>query len=56
MDETLKEFKAAERALSKASEYGLEIEVFVFALKYMKENPSLTIEEAIAAGYEEWIK
>lgn len=55
-DEILKEFRAVEIALKEAINEGLEVEVVVFALKVMKENPSLSIEEAIFAGYEEWIK
>lgn len=55
-DEILKEFRAVEFALKEAINDGLEVEVVVFALKAMKENPSLTIEEAILVGYDEWIK
>ena len=55
-DEILKEFRAVEFALKEAINDGLEVEVVVFALKAMKENPSLSIEEAINIGYEEWIK
>ncbi len=43
-------------ALSKATEQGLETEVVTWALKYMKDNPNLTISEAITLGYNEWIK
>ena len=42
--------------LKNASEHGMEVEVVMYALKYMKENPLLTIEEAITLGYNEWIK
>ena len=52
----LDEFDAVKNALKDASEYGLEVEVVVFALKYMKENPRLTIEEAIGLGFDEWVK
>lgn len=55
-DEILKEFKAVELVLKESINYGLEVEVVVFALKAIKENPSLSIEEAINIGYEEWIK
>lgn len=43
-------------ALSDAKEYGLQTEVVWSALKSMKENPNLTIEEAITNGFSEWIK
>ena len=56
MEEILKEFRAVRLTLGEAIEAGLEVEVVVFALKAMKENPSLTIEEAILIGYDEWVK
>ena len=34
----------------------LEVEVVTFALKAMKENPELSIAEAITIGAEEWLK
>ena len=52
----LEEFEAVKNAIKGASEYGLEVEVIVFALKYMKENPRLTVKEAISLGYEDWVK
>lgn len=36
--------------------FGLEQEVIYWALKEMKENPSLTIGEAILHGFNEWDK
>ncbi len=36
--------------------YPLLPEVVTWALKHMKEDPSITISEAIVAGYKEWIK
>ena len=35
---------------------GLETEVVTWALIYMKNNPSLSISEAITMGYYEWVK
>jgi hypothetical protein len=52
----LEELKAAHYALVNAKEYDLEAEVFVWSLIYLKENPDLTIEEAIEKGHSEWIK
>ena len=43
-------------ALANAYQMSLEVEVVTWALKYMKENPNLTIDEAITMGYSEWIK
>jgi hypothetical protein len=48
--------KSVGLALEDAKESGLETEVVVWALKYMKENPKLTISEAIFLGYCEWVK
>lgn len=48
--------KIVDRVIKNASGYGLEAEVVAFALKCMKENPQLSIVEAIIEGYEEWVK
>lgn len=42
--------------LEEAKEHGLTVEVVTWALKFMKENPLLSIEEAINMGVNEWIK
>jgi hypothetical protein len=34
--------------------YGLVEEVIVYSLRAMKENPELTIEQALEAGCYEW--
>lgn len=52
----LEELKIIGNAIKNASGYGLEAEVVTFALKSMKENPQLSIVEAMIVGYEEWIK
>lgn len=39
-----------------SDEYGLTTEVVYSALQYMKEDPTLSIEEAITHGYNEWVK
>ena len=51
-----KEITTVSYLLTLANTYKLEAEIVTFALKYMKEDPSLTIEEAMSMGYEEWIK
>ena len=43
-------------ALHDARQVGLETEVVTWALMYMKNNPSLSISEAITMGYYEWVK
>jgi hypothetical protein len=39
-----------------AGKYGLVSEVVYFALRYMKNNPEASIEDAMNYGYSEWIK
>ena len=39
-----------------AGRYGLVAEVVYFALKYMKDNPESSIEDAMNYGYYEWVK
>lgn len=43
-------------ALQEAKVEGLETEVVVFALQYLKDNPKGTIRQAIQHGLDEWIK
>jgi hypothetical protein len=52
----LEELTVAESILQVASKDGLEPEIFVFAVKAMKENPNLSIIEAMYQGFDEWIK
>jgi hypothetical protein len=44
----------AEDMISKSDKYGITPEVVVYSLKHMKENPGLTIEEALLMAYNEW--
>jgi hypothetical protein len=50
------EIKIIGNVIKQSSGFGLEAEVVAFALEYMKQNPTLSIVEAILYGYEEWIK
>jgi hypothetical protein len=50
------EMDAVATALEQSREEGLEVEVVTWALRYMKNDPSLTISEAITMGYYEWVK
>ena len=47
---------AVSEGLQIASNYRLEVEVITFALYAMRNNPNITIEEAMIAGVEEWVK
>ena len=42
--------------LTHASEHGLDVEVVISALKAMKDDPNLTLQEAMHVGFFEWIK
>lgn len=42
--------------LDHAAEQGLQAEVVMFALKYMKEDDTLKINEAMSLGFHEWMK
>lgn len=42
--------------LDQALNHGFEVEVIYFALKYMKENPTVSPVEAFATGLTEWVK
>ena len=56
MSKSLDEFEAIQMALKGAAEFNLEVEVVWYALKYMKENSRLSIEEAINKSFDEWVK
>jgi hypothetical protein len=43
-----------EHVLRDAHDLKVETLVVTWALKHMKENPKLTISDAIILGYEEW--
>lgn len=51
-----KQLDSVAETLKFASEYGLECEVILFALLAMKDNPLLSIDEALIIGESEWIK
>jgi hypothetical protein len=52
----IEELNVADSVIRQAFSDNLAAEVFVFAMKAMKENPNLSISEAIYMGYDEWIK
>ncbi len=56
MDSTRSSLNLIDSLLTDAQKYRLEAEVVYWALKYMQENPTLTIDDAIIMGYEEWIR
>lgn len=42
--------------LERAHKQHVEVEVVTWALRYMKNDPTLTISEAITMGYYEWVR
>jgi|APCry1669189241_1035207.scaffolds.fasta_scaffold166620_1 hypothetical protein len=54
--EIIEELQTVKNLLLKSSEYGMQSEVVTWALQNMKENPNLSIGDAMEIGYSEWIK
>lgn len=50
------EMNIVQTALKESEDWGLHTEIVTWALKYMKDDPSLTIGQAITMGYLEWMK
>lgn len=48
--------RTAELILEEARQFGVEAEVMTWAVIYMKEDPTMTVEEALICGSNEWIK
>ena len=55
-EKAIKELSYVDHLLKLAEYHNLEAEIVVSALWAMKEDSLLSIEEAMALGYEEWIK
>ncbi len=49
------ELDYVEQILAEARELHLEAEVVTTALNSMKENPRMSVEDAITIGYHDWI-
>ena len=52
----MKDLEIVDFYLTKAEDCGLQVEFVTFALKYMKEDPGMTIKEACKRSFEEWVK
>lgn len=52
----MKDLDIVHTFISEADKYGLVSEVVLFALKYIKDNPDSSIEDAMNHGYWEWCK
>jgi hypothetical protein len=55
-DEPSNELKYIENVLKWSQEYNMVPEVIWSALQAMKQDPSISIQEAMYHGYNEWIK
>ena len=53
---TTEDLNAIHFYLHEAHQHGLQAEVVTYALKFMKDDPTLTVQAAIALGASEWIK
>lgn len=56
MNTDKEQMQAIDQMLDSVLEFGVEVEVVYFALKYMKEHPEATPAEAFALGVAEWIR
>jgi len=52
----LEEMDTVSMALTNATHLNLEVEIVTYAIQNMKDNPNLTIGEAITMAYFEWAK
>lgn len=50
------DFDTVKELLLDAIKNGLDVEVVGYALNEMKQNPTLTVAEAMNIGYNEWVK
>ena len=49
-------FTVIDQLLQSSRKQGLLVEVVTWSLKEMKNNPRLSIEEALNIGFFEWVK
>jgi len=56
MDVFIEEMNLVQGMLLEAASYGLQSEVVTYALKYMKEDPTLSLSMAMKYGFDEWVK
>jgi hypothetical protein len=54
VEEFHRSFEVVDHILEESNDFGVTTIVVTLALKYMKENPSITISDAIILGYENW--
>lgn len=50
------EMRAVEDYLVSSSHYKLDVETVTWSLMAMRANPQLTVSQAMAIGYYEWVK
>ena len=52
----MKDLEIIKEVLKESAIHGLQIEVVYSALKFMKQQPELTISEAIQFALNDWVK
>ena len=56
MEDLVKHIDDVRTTMDVASEYDLQVEVMTYVLLCLKEDNSISIEDALAMGLNEWIK
>jgi hypothetical protein len=56
MEDLVKYIDDVKTTIDVASEYDLQVEVITYALLCLKEDNTLSIEDALSMGLNEWIK
>lgn len=56
MNTDKEQMEVIDHMLDSAMQFGLEVEVIYWSLKYIKENPNVTPAEAFALGITEWVR
>lgn len=56
MNTDKEQMEAIDHMLDSAMQFGLEVEVIYWSLKYIKDNPNVSPAEAFALGITEWVK
>lgn len=54
--ELVRDMDIVSRCIQEANTYGLATEVVTWAMKYIKENPKMSIGRAMLMGLNEWVK
>lgn len=53
--QTQLEMEACTNVLKMAKEEGLEVEVMIWSMKALRDNPGMQIIDALQIGFDEWV-